>query len=156
MWRRGPGGAGTLCNACGVKWKHGKILQGSAAGAVVADALDAFSSAASTPTAKAKAKRHSVSGGTGAAKGKRAASEEEGEPPKIGSKRTAHHGEAVVSVDGVHLLLQKQEYARAVAAQLHAESAGGGEALAGAFRPLERGAGKGVAPPLKKRFSAKG
>jgi hypothetical protein len=28
MWRRGPHGAGTLCNACGVKWKHGKILQG--------------------------------------------------------------------------------------------------------------------------------
>ncbi|KAK9712817.1 hypothetical protein K7432_006889 [Basidiobolus ranarum] len=27
MWRRGPAGAGTLCNACGVKWKHGKILQ---------------------------------------------------------------------------------------------------------------------------------
>ncbi|CAO3653012.1 unnamed protein product [Mucor hiemalis] len=29
MWRRGPQGAGTLCNACGVKWKHGKILNGS-------------------------------------------------------------------------------------------------------------------------------
>ncbi|KAI9259436.1 hypothetical protein BDA99DRAFT_92887 [Phascolomyces articulosus] len=29
MWRRGPQGAGTLCNACGVKWKHGKILTGS-------------------------------------------------------------------------------------------------------------------------------
>ncbi|ORZ24430.1 hypothetical protein BCR42DRAFT_402939 [Absidia repens] len=28
MWRRGPEGAGTLCNACGVKWKHGKILSG--------------------------------------------------------------------------------------------------------------------------------
>lgn len=25
MWRRGPDGAGTLCNACGVKWKNGKI-----------------------------------------------------------------------------------------------------------------------------------
>ncbi|KAF7727450.1 hypothetical protein EC973_007519 [Apophysomyces ossiformis] len=29
MWRRGPQGAGTLCNACGVKWKHGKILSDS-------------------------------------------------------------------------------------------------------------------------------
>ncbi|KAG0167370.1 hypothetical protein DFQ30_006127, partial [Apophysomyces sp. BC1015] len=29
MWRRGPQGAGTLCNACGVKWKHGKILCGT-------------------------------------------------------------------------------------------------------------------------------
>lgn len=29
MWRRGPQGAGTLCNACGVKWKHGKILNGA-------------------------------------------------------------------------------------------------------------------------------
>ncbi|KAF9435083.1 hypothetical protein BGZ76_006917 [Entomortierella beljakovae] len=28
MWRRGPNGPSTLCNACGVKWKHGKILQG--------------------------------------------------------------------------------------------------------------------------------
>ncbi|OZJ04987.1 hypothetical protein BZG36_01774 [Bifiguratus adelaidae] len=28
MWRRGPHGAGTLCNACGVKWKQGKILRG--------------------------------------------------------------------------------------------------------------------------------
>ncbi|KAF9919476.1 hypothetical protein FBU30_010976 [Linnemannia zychae] len=27
MWRRGPNGPGTLCNACGVKWKHGKILE---------------------------------------------------------------------------------------------------------------------------------
>lgn len=26
MWRRGPDGPGTLCNACGVKWRHGKIL----------------------------------------------------------------------------------------------------------------------------------
>ncbi|KAF9902237.1 hypothetical protein BX616_001995 [Lobosporangium transversale] len=29
MWRRGPDGPSTLCNACGVKWKHGKILQGT-------------------------------------------------------------------------------------------------------------------------------
>ncbi|KAG0327541.1 GATA-binding factor 2 [Dissophora globulifera] len=29
MWRRGPNGPSTLCNACGVKWKHGKILQDS-------------------------------------------------------------------------------------------------------------------------------
>jgi len=26
IWRRGPEGTGTLCNACGVKWKNGKIL----------------------------------------------------------------------------------------------------------------------------------
>ncbi|KAI9265250.1 hypothetical protein BDA99DRAFT_559311 [Phascolomyces articulosus] len=32
MWRRGPQGAGTLCNACGVKWKHGKILCGNDTG----------------------------------------------------------------------------------------------------------------------------
>lgn len=29
MWRRGPHGPSTLCNACGVKWKHGKIMQDS-------------------------------------------------------------------------------------------------------------------------------
>ncbi|ORY01396.1 hypothetical protein K493DRAFT_334977 [Basidiobolus meristosporus CBS 931.73] len=28
MWRRGPAGAGTLCNACGVKWKHWKDTAG--------------------------------------------------------------------------------------------------------------------------------
>ncbi|KAI8805557.1 hypothetical protein BJ742DRAFT_775044 [Cladochytrium replicatum] len=28
MWRRGPDGFGTLCNACGVKWKSGRILVG--------------------------------------------------------------------------------------------------------------------------------
>ncbi|KAJ1811574.1 hypothetical protein LPJ75_004073 [Coemansia sp. RSA 2598] len=27
IWRRGPAGTGTLCNACGVKWKLGKILK---------------------------------------------------------------------------------------------------------------------------------
>ena len=32
MWRRGPNGAGTLCNACGVKWKNGKILVGVSSG----------------------------------------------------------------------------------------------------------------------------
>lgn len=26
MWRRGPSGVGTLCNRCGVQWRHGKIL----------------------------------------------------------------------------------------------------------------------------------
>ncbi|KAI8600448.1 hypothetical protein EDD21DRAFT_133478 [Dissophora ornata] len=25
MWRRGPDGSHTLCNACGVKWRHGRI-----------------------------------------------------------------------------------------------------------------------------------
>ncbi|KAG0365711.1 hypothetical protein BC939DRAFT_498241 [Gamsiella multidivaricata] len=26
MWRRGPDGSHNLCNACGVKWRHGKIF----------------------------------------------------------------------------------------------------------------------------------
>lgn len=26
MWRRGPNGSGTLCNACGVKWKNGRLF----------------------------------------------------------------------------------------------------------------------------------
>ncbi|KAG0081632.1 hypothetical protein BGZ92_000172 [Podila epicladia] len=41
MWRRGPEGPSTLCNACGVKWKHGKILK---------DSPDTSSSASSTAT----------------------------------------------------------------------------------------------------------
>ncbi|KAF8980235.1 hypothetical protein BGZ52_004116 [Haplosporangium bisporale] len=41
MWRRGPEGPSTLCNACGVKWKHGKILK---------DSSDTTSSGASSAT----------------------------------------------------------------------------------------------------------
>ncbi len=26
LWRRGPTGPGTMCNACGVKWKQGKLF----------------------------------------------------------------------------------------------------------------------------------
>jgi hypothetical protein len=39
MWRRGPEGAGTLCNACGVKWKHGKILIGNGTDAAIPAAV---------------------------------------------------------------------------------------------------------------------
>ncbi|ORZ13297.1 hypothetical protein BCR42DRAFT_439720 [Absidia repens] len=35
MWRRGPEGGGTLCNACGVKWKNGKILATDSTNVVV-------------------------------------------------------------------------------------------------------------------------
>jgi hypothetical protein len=27
MWRPGPNGQGTLCNACGLQWKNGDILK---------------------------------------------------------------------------------------------------------------------------------
>ncbi|KAI9498832.1 hypothetical protein BDB00DRAFT_866909 [Zychaea mexicana] len=46
MWRRGPQGAGTLCNACGVKWKHGKILCGNDSGPLASSS----SASASTPS----------------------------------------------------------------------------------------------------------
>lgn len=29
MWRPGPAGSGTLCNACGLLWSQGKILKGA-------------------------------------------------------------------------------------------------------------------------------
>ncbi|RUS33685.1 hypothetical protein BC938DRAFT_470578 [Jimgerdemannia flammicorona] len=172
MWRRGPGGAGTLCNACGVKWKHGKILQGAAF-----DGLGSMAMLPNTPTptsAKAKTKRHSVSGviangGSSVAKGKRRMSEgEDSEAALSGGKRSSHVNEAgppMASVDTAHLLLlQRQEYARVVAAQLHAEGVHNVDALGGnkSTGTLERGSGnnasgsgKGVASPLKKRFSAK-
>ncbi|KAL1920211.1 uncharacterized protein VTP21DRAFT_1357 [Calcarisporiella thermophila] len=61
MWRRGPDGAGTLCNACGVKWKHGKILGHAAASQAQAGSPTNESSSSSiTPTApspKIKAKK---------------------------------------------------------------------------------------------------
>ncbi|KAJ3415880.1 hypothetical protein HDV05_003944 [Chytridiales sp. JEL 0842] len=31
MWRKGPLGAASLCNACGVKWRQGKMLTGAVA-----------------------------------------------------------------------------------------------------------------------------
>ncbi|CAO3584285.1 unnamed protein product [Absidia cylindrospora] len=39
MWRRGPDGGGTLCNACGVKWKNGKILATDGTNVVVDTSL---------------------------------------------------------------------------------------------------------------------
>ncbi len=30
MWRRGPTGSGTLCNACGVKWMQGRLVMDEA------------------------------------------------------------------------------------------------------------------------------
>ncbi|CAG8814794.1 25367_t:CDS:2, partial [Dentiscutata erythropus] len=77
MWRRGPDGAGTLCNACGVKWKQGKILQGpNASRTAEGDANNAASSSKSrkyslsaVPSAKSKKKSGrslSMSEGAGA------------------------------------------------------------------------------------------
>lgn len=55
MWRRGPQGAGTLCNACGVKWKHGKILNGN-------DAPDTVVPVPNRRGSKAEKKRKRSSG----------------------------------------------------------------------------------------------
>ncbi|KAG0277875.1 hypothetical protein BGZ95_005168 [Linnemannia exigua] len=48
MWRRGPNGPSTLCNACGVKWKHGKIMQDVTEGQAV---LPSGQSSSATPSA---------------------------------------------------------------------------------------------------------
>lgn len=57
MWRRGPQGAGTLCNACGVKWKHGKILCGNDA-----PSQTTLSSSTSTPAKESHPRRNSAKG----------------------------------------------------------------------------------------------
>ncbi|CAO3572795.1 unnamed protein product [Mortierella alpina] len=70
MWRRGPHGPSTLCNACGVKWKHGKIMQ-DAKDTQAAQSTSASSSKAGHGTgtsahrssgAKATGKRQSENG----------------------------------------------------------------------------------------------
>lgn len=59
QWRRGPEGAGTLCNACGVKWKHGKLLPVPSSSLPIATkreiTQDAPPPAAPNPTAKVTA-----------------------------------------------------------------------------------------------------
>ncbi|KAG9283989.1 hypothetical protein G9A89_005496 [Geosiphon pyriformis] len=61
MWRRGPDGAGTLCNACGVKWKQGKILSGanpaSVKPRVVSRTNNEATDTTATPTVNPKGKR---------------------------------------------------------------------------------------------------
>ncbi|KAI8874404.1 hypothetical protein GQ42DRAFT_151982 [Ramicandelaber brevisporus] len=59
MWRRGPNGAGTLCNACGVKWKNGKILVGVSSGtkATTAATTTAAAAAAAASTDIIEGKR---------------------------------------------------------------------------------------------------
>lgn len=57
MWRRGPQGAGTLCNACGVKWKHGKILCGNDA-----PSQTTLSSSTSTTAKESHPRRNSAKG----------------------------------------------------------------------------------------------
>ncbi|KAI7871753.1 hypothetical protein BDF14DRAFT_1758602 [Spinellus fusiger] len=65
MWRRGPQGAGTLCNACGVKWKHGKILCGN-------DAASTLAGVTKDNYALPKSEKKRKKTGSGAKKDKRA------------------------------------------------------------------------------------
>lgn len=63
MWRRGPQGAGTLCNACGVKWKHGKILNGNDAPTIVPVAPSSTNNRRGSKAEK-KRKRSNTGGGS--------------------------------------------------------------------------------------------
>ncbi|KAF9899222.1 hypothetical protein EC991_009278 [Linnemannia zychae] len=63
MWRRGPNGPSTLCNACGVKWKHGKIMQDVTEGQAVSTSGQASSTTPPVPrsissTSKSSKKSH--------------------------------------------------------------------------------------------------
>ena len=80
MWRRGPGGPGTLCNACGVKWKHGKILVGVGQSPGTGGTSPS-GSGASTPKMKSKS-NNSVSKQRRAEKG----SSDEFSPSRRGSR----------------------------------------------------------------------
>mmetsp|Transcript_15948 Transcript_15948/g.39457 ORF Transcript_15948/g.39457 Transcript_15948/m.39457 type:complete len:483 (-) Transcript_15948:734-2182(-) len=56
LWRSGPDGPKTLCNACGVRWKKGKLVYGSGGRtALPADYLEKKAAAAKTAAAKAAA-----------------------------------------------------------------------------------------------------
>ncbi|CAG8496653.1 9524_t:CDS:2 [Paraglomus occultum] len=60
MWRRGPDGAGTLCNACGVKWKQGKII----VKATGASANNTNNDVQAQPQTTTKSRKQSVSAGS--------------------------------------------------------------------------------------------
>ncbi|KAF9905336.1 hypothetical protein EC991_001759 [Linnemannia zychae] len=110
MWRRGPNGPGTLCNACGVKWKHGKILEDASektkaapkpavttpavpppATAVVIPAVPATPAATGsvslTTTAEAAARMHHGFSHTGSGEADGNAGDWSGAEVKAGSKK---------------------------------------------------------------------
>ncbi|KAF9962370.1 hypothetical protein BGZ72_006191 [Mortierella alpina] len=70
MWRRGPHGPSTLCNACGVKWKHGKIMQ---------DAKDTQATQSSSTSALASSSKSGH--GTGASAHRSGSSKTTGKRP---------------------------------------------------------------------------
>ncbi|KAF1800167.1 hypothetical protein V8B55DRAFT_1580227 [Mucor lusitanicus] len=89
MWRRGPAGPGTLCNACGINWSHGKIL---------CDGNSTMEAVASTSTAATTENEDSLndtkSNNTGA-KRKHTKSAETSQPTKKQKKKVVA-GESMV------------------------------------------------------------
>ncbi|KAF9117522.1 hypothetical protein BGW39_002095 [Mortierella sp. 14UC] len=59
MWRRGPNGPSTLCNACGVKWKHGKIMQDVTEGQAVSTSGQGSNATPSAPRSTSSASKSS-------------------------------------------------------------------------------------------------
>lgn len=57
MWRRGPDGPGTLCNSCGVKWKHGKVYNGEDEAQISEDTTTATTTPVSKPALPGKRRR---------------------------------------------------------------------------------------------------
>lgn len=93
MWRRGPQGAGTLCNACGVKWKHGKIL----CGVITTGDTAASSNGENAPVVKERKgskadKKRKKAEATAAKKEKR---------PKVKNRKGKKPKTAAAAVDGV-------------------------------------------------------
>ncbi|OZJ06094.1 hypothetical protein BZG36_01133 [Bifiguratus adelaidae] len=134
MWRRGPHGAGTLCNACGVKWKHGKILQG-------------VGSAGQGPNAD----RHNKS----ASKGKGTKTKVERKVKKTSGKDKQHYA----SVDG-HPIGKRKEVSKrprgSSNASLDTLSDDGDDSVSKLMHVMGgigiQNNGRAVAAPLKKRF----
>lgn len=56
LWRKGPQGPGTLCNACGVKWKAGKILKEFAYTDYVTERVKSTSVTKTTPPRKSSSR----------------------------------------------------------------------------------------------------
>ncbi|KAG0053250.1 hypothetical protein BGZ83_001420 [Gryganskiella cystojenkinii] len=77
MWRRGPLGPSTLCNACGVKWKHGKIMQD------VTETQDSKpQNAPSTASSSGSSTSHSAPRSSSSKVGKESANNSHGRPPE--------------------------------------------------------------------------
>lgn len=126
MWRRGPEGPATLCNACGARWKSGRLGMPSARGRKGSAGLGVAAGAGSGDAATANA------GGAATAAGDAAPSESQrGEQTVTTSTEPARVGEGVEvggEAQAASVTSQPVELAQTAPATVGTTSAQGAEA----------------------------